>query len=132
MEKVSVHHIKQMILTHSGAEGRLCSNPGRKLWGGASKESHEGLKAVTPVISGKPPTGGLRGCHTSHLGQVTHRRLVGSVEGWAERKVIRVLLDRESASMKNLGAVNHRGTGQSPERDWNEARAFRILRKQRI
>ena len=73
----------------------------------------------------------LKGCHTSHLGQVTQRRLVGSVEGWAEGKVIRVLLDRESASM-NLGAVNHRGTGQSPERDWNVARAFRILRKQRI
>lgn len=50
MEKVSVHHIKQMLLTHSGAEGRLCSNPGRKLWGGTSKESNEGLKAVTQVI----------------------------------------------------------------------------------
>lgn len=61
MEKVSVHHIKQMLLTHSGAEGRLCSNPGRKLWGGASKESNEGLKAVTPVISGKSPTGGWWG-----------------------------------------------------------------------
>lgn len=57
---------------------------------------------------------------------------MGSVGGWAEGKVIRVLLDRESASMKNLGAVSHGGMGKSPKRDWNEARTFRILRKQRI
>lgn len=57
---------------------------------------------------------------------------MGSAGGWAEGKVIRVLPDRERASMKNLRVVNHGGTGQSPKRDWNEARAFRILRKQRI
>lgn len=57
---------------------------------------------------------------------------MGSAGGWAEGKVIRVLPDRERASMKNLGAANHGGTGQSPKRDWNEAKAFRILRKQRI
>lgn len=50
MEKVTVHYLKQTLLTHSGAEGRLGSNPRRKLWGGTSEESNEGLKAVTQVI----------------------------------------------------------------------------------
>ena len=57
---------------------------------------------------------------------------MGSAGGWAEGKVIRVLPDKESASMKNLGVVSHGGTGKSPKRDWNEGRAFRILRKQRV
>lgn len=57
---------------------------------------------------------------------------MGSAAAWAEGKVIRVLPDRESASMKNLGVVCPGGTGKSPKRDWNEGRAFRILRKQRV
>ena len=50
MEKVSAHYIGQMLLTYSGAKGRLSRNPGEKLWRRMSKEPNEGSKAVTEVI----------------------------------------------------------------------------------
>ena len=117
VEKVPVHYIKQMLLTHAGAEGRLCHGRGRKPWQDTSEESSDSSQAV----------------RTSHLEQATQRRLVGGTEVQAEDKSNQgPTREGKCVSEEFRGSIYHSGTHKSPKRDWNEGRAIRILRKQRI